>query len=160
MSLLQAKFQPWKRVYVFAPPPRPRPMLDIIPSIEAGSRGHKDDTVAEVARAKISGILGSAKRRLIIDVAIPTVCTGTCDIAPLSQLRRNKENVVTAADTGNVTVVMDAADYNKTAGEIIRNYSFKATANDPTRKFESCINKCVREFFLHGKMKKPTYDWL
>ena len=46
----------------FAPAPWRIPMLDIISCIEAGLRGHKDDTAAEVARARISGILGSAKR--------------------------------------------------------------------------------------------------
>ena len=55
---------------------------------------------------------------------------------------------------------MDVVDYDKKAEEIINNYPFKAIAKDPTRKVESGINKCARQFFLEGKIKKPTYDWL
>ena len=77
-----------------------------------------------------------------------------------TQLRKNEAIVVAEADKGNVMVVMDVVDYDKKAEEIINNYPFKAIAKDPTRKVESGIIKCVRQFFLEGKIKKPTYDWL
>ena len=46
-----------------------------------------------------------------------------------------------------MTVVMDVVDCDKKAEAIINNYPFKTTAKDPTRKVESGINKCVRQFF-------------
>ena len=120
-----------------------RPTLDIISCIEAGLRGHKDDTAAGVARARISGILGSAKR--------PKRNTTKDEEGALTQLTKNEAIVVAEADQGNVKVVMDVVDYDKKAEEIINNYPFKAIARDPTRKVERGINKCVRQFFSGGK---------
>ena len=66
--------------------------------------------MAEVARARISKILGSAKRL--------KRNTTKDEEGVLTQLRKNEAIVVAEADKANVTVVMDVVDYDKKAEEI------------------------------------------
>ena len=54
----------------------------------------------------------------------------------MSNLERDKTIVVLEADEGNATVVMDVADYEEKAMEVIGKETFKVLTKDPTKRNE------------------------
>ena len=94
-QLTASEISTLEKGFNFVPVLRRIPTLKIISCIEAGLRGHKDDTAAGVARARISGILGSAKR--------PKRNTTKDEEGALTQLTKNEAIVVAEADQGNVS---------------------------------------------------------
>ena len=135
----------------FAPTPRQIPKFDMIACIEPALRDYLDQTVAEVARAKISGVLRGARR--------PERNITLAEEAALKGLMENENIVVAAADKGNVTVVLNTEDYDKKAYELIKAAPFIQIKKDPAKTVEDSVNTCVRKFFTDGKIKKPTYDF-
>ena len=68
--------------------------------------------------------------------------------------------MIVPADKGNSTVVMNVADYDKKALDVIGKKLFERVSKDPTRKVEDGINKLTYGLFQAGKIKKPLYDEL
>ena len=108
--------------------------------------------MAEVYSSKVSNILRRS--------SLPESNILPKERTALKELKEKKDIVIVPADKGNSTVVMNLADYDKKACDVIGKMPFERVSKDPTRKVEDGINKLTYGLSQAGKIKKPLYDEL
>ena len=132
----------------FAKTPGTIPQTEIIASVEASLRSCKEDPdKVEHVRACVARALKNADRLR------PN--TTTDERAALKSLKENKNITIVPADKGNTTVIINTADYEKKASEILNNPPFKQLTSDPTARNEKRVNAKVKELW---ERKRITSD--
>ena len=64
----------------------------------------------------------------------------------IKTLQNNKNLVITEADKGNCTVVMNAADYDRKIEELLQDEgTYKCSNTDPTKRTEKLVNEFVKK---------------
>ena len=66
----------------------------------------------------------------------------------------NEAIIITPADEGNATVVLNASDYDLKATKVIGKKPFERAEKNPRKKVEEGINKIAWRFFSSGKDQK------
>ena len=86
----------------------------------------------ERARAAVANVIKHTK--------LPKANIRKEEWGALSNLEKDKTIVVLDADKGNATVVMDVADYEEKAMEVIGKEPFKVLTKNPTKRNEKRVN--------------------
>ena len=134
----------------FALGPRKVPNIEVIAAIEPTLRDEEDQVRAERARAAIAGILRNAKP--------PRPNITREERQALTDLRKNDDIKIVQADKGNVTVVMNASDYEKKAEDILGAAPFVVLPSDPTVRNERKVNATLKNLLQANEITKATHD--
>ena len=118
----------------FAPAPKSIPRMDIVAKAEGAPScaDHVEKGEAERARAAVANVIKHTK--------LPKANIRKEEWAALSNLERDKTILVLEADKGDATVVMDVADYEEKAMEVIGKEPFKVLTKNPTKRTEKRVN--------------------
>ena len=76
----------------------------------------------------------------------------------LGDLKKNKEIVITQADKGNSTVVLDRADYERKALELLVQRPFRRLLRDPTTRIENRVNDLLKKLLKAKEITQSTYE--
>ena len=122
----------------FAQAPRKIPKEKIIAGVETALRRSVklDPEVAESARAAVANVLRRAK--------LPQSNITKEERTALASLRANPKITILQADKGNGTVVLDTADYESKAADLLNALPFKRLKKDPTLCNEKRVNDTVK----------------
>ncbi|XP_074031353.1 uncharacterized protein [Leptinotarsa decemlineata] len=71
-------------------------------------------------------------------------------------LKKNKNIIITPADKGNATVVMNTTDYQKKMMNILQDGSYKPSARDPTTYLEKTTKAKIQSFKLGREIEQKT----
>ena len=128
-----------QRGFNFAKVPKAIPKTEFIAGVEAAIQQHKrlEPEKAERTRAAIAIALDKAK--------IPPPNTTTEERKALKRLNQNKNVTVLCADKGNATVLLDTAEYEKKAEDLLKNPPFRKLKKDPTIRNEKRVNDTLKE---------------
>ena len=118
----------------FAIIPKFAPKLDIINEVEVGLCMVCDEALVQIAQSKVFKILKSTKppQRNITHEEV------------LKELKEDKSIVISKADKGNTTVVMNATEYNNKINCLFSSVHSKLSKqSNSITKITSDANKCV-----------------
>ena len=150
-ELTAAQHTALQRGLNFSDRPTKVPKEDIVVGVEAALQGSKavhNDRIEEV-RAAVARFLRTAKT--------PRPNTTPGEREALKELKNNKEIVILRADKGNMTVVLDADDYEKKVMDLLGKPPFKLLRSDPTKRNENRVNDRLKKLLKDGKISKDTY---
>lgn len=120
----------------FAVIPSTIPTEDIIANIEAGIR-HVSGCAAEEIRRECARVLQRAKP--------PKSNLSGAEKAALKTLNNNKEIVISTADKGNATVIMNVWDYQRKISELLDPASYRKLPSDPTSRLIRKTNQLIKQ---------------
>lgn len=120
----------------FAIAPKTTPILDIVASVEQGLQKLDSTDLADNLRQNIERILTSAKQR-------PEPNLDKSEQMALKSLQKDKSIIILPADKGNVTVVLDKADYDKKITELLQETTYTKMKKDPTKRIETDIQRTL-----------------
>ena len=139
----------------FAPAPKRIPTFDIIASVEPALRTHPNTEGAERARAAVSNIL-----RVVGKVRPPPINISKEESQALTELRMNDGIIISQADKGNVTVVMNSAAYEEKALAILDKPPFRRLKKNPASENERKINDRLKSLKQKASISQPLYNYL
>ncbi|KAM7284931.1 uncharacterized protein ISCGN_031929 [Ixodes scapularis] len=99
-----------------------------------------DSCIREEARLKAIGVLSKAHRREQLNYTPE-------EKAAIQNLREDKSIVVLPADKGNATVLLDRADYDEKALQLLNTDAYMILPKDPTAKIQASLNKMLSTIF-------------
>ncbi|KAM7284822.1 uncharacterized protein ISCGN_001916 [Ixodes scapularis] len=92
------------------------------------------------ARLKAIGVLSKAHQREQLNYTPE-------EKAAIQNLREDKSIVVLPADKGNATVLLDRADYDEKALQLLNTDAYMILPKDPTAKIQASLNKMLSTIF-------------
>ncbi|CAN8028437.1 unnamed protein product, partial [Ixodes persulcatus] len=99
-----------------------------------------DPCIREEARLKAIGVLSKAHRREQLNFTPE-------EKEAIQNLREDKSIVVLPADKGNATVLLDRADYDEKALQLLSTDAYMILPKDPTAKIQASLNKMLSTIF-------------
>ena len=110
-------------------------------------------SVANITRSKIVSVLNSLKK-------VPSNLTNEGKQA-LQNLSKNKKIIITHADKGNCTVVLDKSDYHSKTNDLLSDSNtYTPLKSDLTGNIEHKLNKFVYMLFTKNRISQQTYRYL
>ena len=143
-----------ERGFNFATTPKTIPKEEIIASVEAALRKHRNlqPERAEVARAAIANVLHHAKP--------PQPNRTKSEHAAMRDLQTNKDITILQADKANATVILDTTDYEEKANALLSKPPFRQIKKDQTAKNEKRVNDCMKRLIKSDPQNKSTFERL
>ncbi|KAM7293044.1 uncharacterized protein ISCGN_026174 [Ixodes scapularis] len=115
------------------------PIASMAAAVEYGLR-ELDPCIREEARLKAIGVLSKAHQRGQLNYTPE-------EKAAIQNLREDKSIVVLPADKGNATVLVDRADYDEKALQLLNTDAYMILPKDPTAKIQAGLNKMLSTIF-------------
>ncbi|KAM7306815.1 uncharacterized protein ISCGN_010474 [Ixodes scapularis] len=115
------------------------PIASMAAAVEYGLR-ELDPCIREEARLKAIGVLSKAHRQEQLNYTPE-------EKAAIQNLREDKSIVVLPADKGNATVLLDRADYDEKALQLLNTDAYMILPKDPTAKIQASLNKMLSTIF-------------
>ena len=75
----------------------------------------------------------------------------------LKEMKEDKSRVILTADKGVALVIMDKAEYNKKAEELLNTETYKKIPEDPTNKQKSRLINILKNIKAEGGLNEETY---
>ena len=151
-QLTQAEQKVLAKGLNFAPAPKRIPTQELIAGAEQALRYHPDNLTAERARAAIANVIRRGKP--------PKSNVTKEERQALRDLEMNEEILISNADKGNAVVVMNIADYDSKAHQLLSTAPFQKLKKDPTSKNEKTVNDALQVLFKKGRINKEVYNRL
>ena len=135
----------------FAVAPKSIPVSKFLSEVEVSIK-NLDDSDKDLVRAEVCNITKSFNN-----------CTIKSNITPeeskaIATLKKDKSIVVSKADKGNCTVILDTQDYNNKMFNLLSDTgTYKEIKKDPTKKIERCINSKLLSLKRQGKIDDSNY---
>ena len=109
--------------------------------------------LANITRSKIVSVLNSSKK-------VPSNLTNE-EKQALRNLSKNKEIIITDADKGHCTVVLDKSDYDSRINDLLSDSNTCAPLkSDLKGNIERKLNKFVYVLFTKNRISQQTYRYL
>ncbi|XP_037517965.1 uncharacterized protein LOC119394729 [Rhipicephalus sanguineus] len=125
------------------------PISKIVAAVEDGIQ-HLEAGARQETRLKVIGVLSKIPARLSSNLPDE-------ERKALIDLKKDKTIVVLPADKGNSTVVMDRADYEKRAGELLNGEAYSKIKKDPTPQTQTNLNRLLSQIFTNHPDFKNLY---
>ena len=126
--------------------------MDISSGVKAGIRKVRDEAAVHIARSKISNVLKYAKP--------PQMKITRKEKETLKELKHDENIVISKADKGNFTVVMNAQEYKDKINCLLSDsfvYVELSKKSNPMTKITSNVSKYVWNLFKDKKkLVKPN----
>ena len=136
----------------FAVTPKIVPKLNIISAVEKGIR-HLPKSSANIIRSKVVNSLNTYKT--------PKPNLSSEDFKALKGLAKRNNLVITRADKGNCTVILDKDDYEEKILKLLADdNTYLQLKRDPTKSLERKVNKYVYELFKNDVLSQKEYHLL
>ena len=134
--------------------PKHLPTAKILASVESAIyRENLSAEAKETVRAKVASTLQTSPK--------PVSNLTKAEREALSRLRKDDSIVITPADKGRVTVVMDKSEYHKKMDTLVNDENtYKKLKSDPSKKLQRNLNKKFWPLHLANIIKKPLYSKL
>ena len=75
----------------------------------------------------------------------------------LKELKEDKSRIILTADKGVALVIMDKAEYNKKAEELLNTETYKKITEDPTNKQKSRLINILKNIKAEGGLNEEMY---
>ena len=75
----------------------------------------------------------------------------------LKELKEDKSRIILTTDKGVALVIMDKADYNKKAEELLNTETYKKIPEDPTNKQKNRLINILKNIKAEGGLNEETY---
>lgn len=131
------------------------PLTKIILDVEEIIKNNKDDTIHNYLRGKFSTIVSNHyhktnnnsidRKKFILNKAYKST---------KQFLRNNPDLIVTSADKGNTTIIMNKLEYDNKIENHYNNQDFRKLHKDPTERLQNKNNTIVRELFKNNFIDK------
>ncbi|XP_037513735.1 uncharacterized protein LOC119390235 [Rhipicephalus sanguineus] len=125
------------------------PISKIVAAFEDGIQ-HLEAGALQETRLKVIGVLSKIPARLSSNLPDE-------ERKALIDLKKDRTIVVLPADKGNSTVVMDRADYEKRAGELLNGEAYSKMKKDPTPQTQTNLNRLLSQIFTNHPDLKNLY---
>ncbi|XP_037501446.1 uncharacterized protein LOC119375339 [Rhipicephalus sanguineus] len=125
------------------------PISKIVAAVEDGIQ-HLEAGARQETRLKVIGVLSKIPARLSSNLPDE-------ERKALIDLKKDKTIVVLPADKGNSTVVMDRADYEKRAGELLNGEAYSKIKKDPTPQTQTNLKRLLSQIFTNHPDFKNLY---
>ncbi|XP_065213372.1 uncharacterized protein LOC135840674 [Planococcus citri] len=130
----------------FAIAPSYIPTEEIITGVEATIRTLPEEEAEEIRQQTVH-ILKKSKP--------PKANLTKEEQTALKELTKNKDIIVTRADKGNATVIMNKVDYNNKIQQLLNDQTYQKAKRNPTTRFENATKKLINESTsIDAKTKK------
>ena len=139
-----------KKGFKFAVAPQSIPVSNMLCAVEKGLEAINDQSIADMARAKITTVIKNAKP--------PEPNVTPQEMNALKTLRNEKEIVVLKADKGNTTVVMDRAEYNIKMNNLLNDKNtYKKVGNNNLKPVAETLNRFIHRLSEEQKISKSQF---
>ena len=136
----------------FAPAPRRIPVPDIVAAVEGGL-SRIGSAEAQLARTRITGCLAKARP--------PPTNLSPAEQKAIRSLKQAEDIIITPADKGNATVVMDCTTYDGKIRTFLADAdTYKALPRDPTPALERKMNALLLSLTREGAIPTTLYNRL
>jgi len=81
-------------------------------------------------------------------------------VQTIQQIKRRNNIIITKADKGNVTVIMDRSDYNKKISTMLFTFPYKIIKKDPTLSYENSIKSTISHLYNSNKISLDLLKYL
>ena len=136
----------------FAPAPRRIPVRDIVAAVEGGL-SRIGSAEAQLARTRITGCLAKARP--------PPTNLSPAEQKAIRSLKQAEDIIITPADKGNATVVMDRTTYDGKIRTLLADAdTYKALPRDPTPALERKMNALLLSLTREGAIPTTLYNRL
>uniref|UniRef100_A0A5S6QHR6 Reverse transcriptase domain-containing protein n=1 Tax=Trichuris muris TaxID=70415 RepID=A0A5S6QHR6_TRIMR len=138
----------------FVPTPRSVAYLDLIANVEDSLRTIDQD-VARTIKGGIANLLAYHAYRPIRNMT-------KLETRTLKELKNSEDIIITKADKGNVTVVLDKHEYLDKVTGMLQDGSYEPITYDPTDSIRKSLKQLVEEFTVETRdndLKKLAH-WL
>lgn len=135
--------------------PKNVPTASILASIETAIGQRTDIPLAEreTIRARVASTLQSSKKT--------TSNLSKCELLALSKLKNDDSIVITPADKGRVTVVMNRSEYHQKMSSLVNDeQTYKKLDRDPSQKLQRKLNNKLFTLHKANIFKRPLYSKL
>ena len=127
----------------------------ILASVEAAIGRKQDMSIEtkEIIRGKVASVLQSSVK--------PVNNLSKDEQLALSRLRKDDTIVITPADKGRVTVVMNKTEYREKMNNLVKDdRTYKQLKRDPSKKLQRKLNDKLFQLHQANILKKPLYSRL
>ena len=133
----------------FAVTPKIVQKLDIISAIEKGIH-HLPKSLANIIRSKVVNTLNTYKT--------PEPNLSSEDFKTLKGLAKRDNLIITRADKGNCTVILDKDDYEEKILRLLAgNNTYLQLKRNPTKSLERNVNKYIYDLFKNDLLSQREY---
>ena len=131
--------------------PRQPPVSEYISAVEQAcsrlSQGEADEMRVEVKKAL---------KKTQCTPILPSNITKK-EHQALKELKEDKSRVILTTDKGVSLVIMDRAEYNKKAEELLNTRTYKKIPGDPTKKQKNKLISILKNIKVEGGLNEETY---